>query len=258
MRAFEHGRFCWHDLATNDLEDARRFYGALFGWTAEARPLDGGRSYTVFSDAETEVAGAYSAGPECGDVPPHWTCYVAVDDVDAAIERAAGLGGRTCFGPVDAHDIGRMAAILDPTGAAIALWTERRRPGAPIPAPRPGRFCWDELATREIDLARRFYGELLGWNAVEREMPGGRYTVFTRGDEMRAGAISMTEAWADAPPHWMPYVMVADCDETARAAARHGGVIRVPPTDIPPIGRFAVLSDPAGAVFSVITFSEQD
>lgn len=257
MRAFEHGRFCWHDLATPDVDAARRFYGALFGWTADDREMGDGRTYTIFSDGETEVAGAYAPGPEFGEVPAHWTSYVAVDDVDRAVEQAEALGGRLCFGPVDADDIGRMAAVTDPTGAAIALWTERRKADAPVVPPRPGRFCWDELATRDVPAARLFYSELLGWTAVEREMPSGTYTLFTRGDEMRAGALGMTDEWGDIPPHWMAYVQVTDCDETARAADRHGGKVLVPPTDIPPVGRFAVLQDPSGAVFSVITFAAE-
>ncbi len=258
MRTFEHGRFCWHDLATPDPEAAMRFYGALFGWSAEQHPTGEDCAYTIFSDGETQVAGARIPGPEHGNIPSHWTCCVAVDDVDDAARRATETGAQLCHGPVDVHDLGRVATLLDPTGAAVALWTEHRRADTLASPPRPGRFCWDELATRDLPAARRFYTGLLGWGTREREMPGGEpYTVFTRGDEMCAGALGMSEEWGDVPPHWMPYVMVSNCDETARAAGRLGGSVCVPPTDIPSIGRITVLQDPFGATLSAITFTEK-
>jgi predicted enzyme related to lactoylglutathione lyase len=58
------------------------------------------------------------------------------------------------------------------------------------------------------------------------------------------------------PPHWMPYFQVEDCDAAAANAAKLGGTVCVPPTDIPSIGRFAVLQDPTGATFSVIKMEQ--
>jgi hypothetical protein len=62
----------------------------------------------------------------------------------------------------------------------------------------------------------------------------------------------MTEEWEGIPPHWMIYFAVADCDVMSEKATSLGGQVCVPPTDIPKIGRFAVITDPQGAVFSIM------
>ena len=60
-----------------------------------------------------------------------------------------------------------------------------------------------------------------------------------------------------APPYWMTYFAVDDCDATAAKSKGLGGSLIVPPTEIPNVGRFAVIRDPQGAVFSVITLSQR-
>jgi predicted enzyme related to lactoylglutathione lyase len=72
------------------------------------------------------------------------------------------------------------------------------------------------------------------------------------GDRRAAGMLQMTEEWGEAPPHWMLYFSVIDCDSSAARVKELGGEVCVPPTEIPPAGRFSVLSDPQGAYFSII------
>jgi len=72
------------------------------------------------------------------------------------------------------------------------------------------------------------------------------------GEHPVAGMMQMTEEWGDAPPHWMTYITVADCDASAKTVEELGGQVCVPPTDIPEVGRFAVINDPTGATFSII------
>jgi len=74
-------------------------------------------------------------------------------------------------------------------------------------------------------------------------------------DNPAGGMVKLDEASAGVRPHWMVYFAVEDCDATARLAVGNAGKIIVPPTDIPP-GRFAILSDPQGAVFAVMSLNE--
>ena len=92
----------------------------------------------------------------------------------------------------------------------------------------------------------------VGSKAEIREMPGVKYSVFKNGEAQAAGMIQMTEEWGDLPSHWMVYFAVADCDATAEKARTLSGEIKVPPPDIPAIGRFSAVCDPQGAVFSII------
>ena len=100
--------------------------------------------------------------------------------------------------------------------------------------------------------AEAFYTKLFDWKPLTKEMAFGTYTSFMQDDQPVAGMMQMTAEWGDAPAHWMTYVSVEDCDASATKVETLGGTICVPPTDIPGVGRFAVINDPTGAVISII------
>jgi uncharacterized protein len=118
------------------------------------------------------------------------------------------------------------------------------------------RFCWNELTTTDAAACAKFYGELFGWTSETKQTGMMPYTTFKEAGEDCAGMLQMTAEWAGVRPHWMPYVAVADTDECARRIVEPGGKVCVPPTDILP-GRFAVVEDPTGAVFSIIKLKAQ-
>ena len=72
---------------------------------------------------------------------------------------------------------------------------------------------------------------------------------------MNGGMMEMTPEWGDIPPHWGVYFSVEDCDAAAEKVTSLGGVVHRPPADIPGTGRFAVVQDPQGGVFNIITMS---
>jgi predicted enzyme related to lactoylglutathione lyase len=114
-------------------------------------------------------------------------------------------------------------------------------------------FCWHELMTRDVPAAREFYTELLGWTTEEMDMGEmGKYTLFKKGEEQIGGMMAMPdEVPQEVPPHWMTYIAVDDIDALANRVNELGGMIHVPPTDIPNIGRFCVIQDPTGGVISL-------
>jgi len=97
------GNFCWFELATSDQAAAKKFYGGLFGWTANDNPMGPDAYYTMFQLRGKNVAAAYTMMPEQAKqgVPPHWGTYVAVTNVDDTIARAKSLGGSVLAGPMD-------------------------------------------------------------------------------------------------------------------------------------------------------------
>jgi predicted enzyme related to lactoylglutathione lyase len=116
----------------------------------------------------------------------------------------------------------------------------------------PGTFCWVELTTTDATAAKKFYSELFGWGTHVQQMGPTTYTSFMNGERPAGGMMAITEEWGDVPPHWLVYFAVDDCDVVVERAREHGAEIKVPPTDIPDIGRFAVIQDPQGAVFAII------
>lgn len=122
----------------------------------------------------------------------------------------------------------------------------------------PGTFCWNELTTRAVDESVAFYQAVFGWK-VDRK-PGYIEFQTVEPEHTVAGLMAMDgDEWpADLPNHWMVYFTVADTDATAATAVELGGEVPVPPFDIPNVGRAAVLNDPSGAVFSIISMVVHD
>jgi predicted enzyme related to lactoylglutathione lyase len=109
-----------------------------------------------------------------------------------------------------------------------------------------GTFIWHENNSTDVEKAKSFYTELLGWQT--EAWPGEQeYTIVKVADKGHGG---ISNAQGGAPSHWMGNVFVEDVDEVARRTEAAGGKILVGPEDIPEVGRFALISDPQGAVLS--------
>jgi predicted enzyme related to lactoylglutathione lyase len=118
-----------------------------------------------------------------------------------------------------------------------------------------GRFIWHELLTSDPKAAQAFYGDVVGWTFQDMPGDGFTYTVANAGGNGVGGLMLIPpEAKAmGVPPNWSGYICVDDCDAAAEKITRLGGSIIRPPADIPGIGRFAVVADPHGAAFEIMT-----
>ena len=251
VTSYAPGAPCWVDLATSDPEGARRFYGGLFGWELEIGPPETGR-YTQAKVRGLPVAGL-GGEPKPDGQPVAWTTYIATDGVDDAVKRITENAGTVTMGPMDVMDQGRMAIAMDPTGAVFGLWQPGGHVGALL-VNEPGTVCWNELMTRDLGAARRFYSAVFGygWEDVDTGEGGPPYATFAVGDRPLGGAMQMGDEFpAGTPSHWMVDFAVGDTDATVAKAEQLGGEVTMAATDSP-YGRFASLRDPQGAYFSVI------
>ena len=114
---------------------------------------------------------------------------------------------------------------------------------------REGSFVWYELMTNNASAAQDFYTRVVGWNVADSGMPNMHYTLFKVGDHPVAGMMEIPPQAQDWPVAWMAHILTADLDATVERVKQAGGALHKPPTDIPGIGRFAVVADPQGAVF---------
>lgn len=119
-----HGTFHWNELLTDDPDKAAAFYKDVCGWTFEPFPMEDGGEYTVAMAGETPAGGIMNkAQTDMPDMPTHWTAYINVDDVDAAVAKVAGAGGTVLAPCFDVPKVGRIAVIQDPTGGVIGIMT---------------------------------------------------------------------------------------------------------------------------------------
>ncbi len=245
------GTFCWIELATTDQAAAKNFYSSLFGWTANDHPMGPGEVYTTFQLNGGDSAAAYTMrDQERASAPPHWNLYIAVKSADEAARRAAELGGTLLMQPFDVMSLGRMAVIQDPTGAVFCVWEAKQHPGTTI-AGENGTLCWADVNTPNPDRAKHFYESLFGWKLLPGEKDTSGYLHIKNGEEYIGGMPPLDQQDRNAPPHWLLYFQVADCDASTAKVKQLGGKEFMAPMSMEAVGRFSVVADPQGAVFSL-------
>jgi predicted enzyme related to lactoylglutathione lyase len=250
-----HGTPCWVDVMVDDADAARAFYTALFGWTADpGSPEFGG--YTMCLLEGRPVAGL-SPKPESWPGPNVWSTYLAVDDADATMARAAAEDGTVVVEPVTVGTMGRMAFGADPAGGMYGMWQAGEHTGVQV-FNEPGSLVWNELMTRDYAKALSFYGAVFGHQF--EEIGNGEnftYSTVTRPDGHIVAGIGALDRNMppEVPSHWVTYFGVADTDAAAARAQELGATLEMAPFDSQ-FGRIAVVRAPQGETFSLISVEQ--
>ena len=245
------GAPCWVDVMTSDVDRARTFYGELFGWQSD-EPNDEFGGYFNFSKDGVMVAGGMPAIPDAG--PPNiWSVYLSADDATKACEVATANGATIVAPPMDVADLGTMAVLIDPTGAAIGMWQPKAFGGLTVIG-EPGTPGWFELLTKDHATATAFYRTVFGWDtSTQHDTDEFRYTTANDGDNQLAGVMDAAGFLPDdVPSHWSVYFTVTDADATLAKVVELGGSIEQPAEDTP-YGRLATAADPMGARFKLLS-----
>jgi predicted enzyme related to lactoylglutathione lyase len=248
--------FVWYELMTTDDEAAQDFYARVVGWKAQ----DAGQpnlKYTLLVAGEAPVAGLMALPQEACDAGarPGWTGYVAVDDVDAAVQRIAQAGGQTHMPPTDISGIGRFAMVADPQGAVFSLFKGATgtmdQPAAD--ADKPGLVGWHELYAVDGDTAFGFYADMFGWTKAEAIDMGemGRYQLFAAGGAPIGGMMTKP---ANLPmPFWNYYFQVDAIGAAIERLKGGGGQVINGPMQVPGGNWIVQAFDPQGAMFSLVS-----
>jgi uncharacterized protein len=247
--SYTHGTFSWVENATTDQDGAKGFYSDLLGWDYDDSPVGDGIVYSMAKLGDDYVAAIapQQADEQAMGVPPHWNSYITVEDVDSVSARVEEAGGTLHAPPFDVMDVGRMSALSDPTGAVAYLWQAKRHIGAGL-VNAPGAFCWNELVTRDPDVAQQFWSGLLGWQFERIDAGPIDYWTIRNTGRPNGGMHRMgDETPGDVPSHWLVYFAVESVDEAAPRAA----ATIVPKTRAGGENSFAIVSDPAGATLGL-------
>jgi len=248
------GEPCWVDVLTPDLEAGKRFYQAMFGWQFQDSGPEFG-NYTMSEINGRPVAGISPPPPGGEAGPPAWSVYLWSSDVAATAARIDQFGGKVVMGPMEIPGSGHMLIASDPTGAFFGVWQGTGHRGSGYLG-EPGSLAWSEVNTRDGEAADAFYRGLFGYEQ-ERVDGGMNYTVWSLDGNQVCGRMTLgPEFGPEIPPHWMVYFAVDDADAAAERATAAGGRLNHGPFDSP-YGRIAILTDPHGAVFSVIDMSRR-
>lgn len=249
---YPEGTFSWADMFSLDTEASKKFLVELMGWEAEDMPTGGGPVYTMFTKDGHNVA-AMSAMPEDGKgLPAHWNNYVTVDDLDKSCAKVKELGGEVFMPAMDVMDVGRMAGIKDPGGGMLMLWQAKKHIGAGL-VNTVGAMGWNELYSNDVEASKKFFEGMFGW--TYEEMGGDGYFVIKNKGRMNGGMMEITEEMKEVPAHWLPYFTIENLDESLKKVKELGGKVHKE-IDNPQVGRFAIIADPSGAVFTIIQLNQ--
>jgi predicted enzyme related to lactoylglutathione lyase len=255
------GKVVWADLVTPDLDGAKRFYGALFGWTFHDVPGD--RNYAVALLDGAPVAGLFQKPVQPGQSKqPAWLTFIAVRDVDAAQEAALQRGGKVLFKSHYYPQRGRQAVLADPDGAVFAvLAADGGDPPDYLAA--AGEWIWSSVLVRDPEQETAFYKGLFGYDVYDLAREGGsagdaRHYILSSDNYARAGLNALPRDSMRPYPHWLNFVRVADAADTAKKAVELGGRVLVEPRIDRQGGHLAVLADPSGATLGIMEWSDAD
>ena len=210
--------------------------------------MEGSGGYVLIRSRGTAIGGLAEVDERDAEATESlWLASLSVADVDTAAEVVKRQGGSVEVGPETVEGRGRLAAVRDPSGAALVLL---RAAGGDPPdaAPPVGSFLWTDLWTDDAAGARDFYGSLVGFETRKVQVAeGARFYVLGRDGRARAGLVEIDLEGIE--PNWLPYVRVASVRAAVQRAAAKGGRVLLERDDL------AVLIDPTGAAIGVQRWS---
>ncbi|MGZ0234896.1 VOC family protein [Streptomyces sp. CPS1] len=243
------GTPCWADAMFTDLEGAKKFYGDVLGWTFGESTSEYGNYTQACVDGKAVAAVVPPMPGQEGQ--SQWCLYFASPDAAATAEKIRRSGGDVLMEPMQIADVGTMCLAREPGGAVFGVWQAGTHEGFEETA-APGAYCWAEVFTRDPERTDAFLTAVFPYRARDLADDTVDFRVFDVGEETVLGRMRMTDDFPPEVPSYINvYFAVADCDAAVAAAGKLGGTIRFGPMDSP-FGRFAALSDPQGADFSVI------
>ncbi|MBY5413399.1 VOC family protein [Rhizobium leguminosarum] len=251
-----HGKFIWCELMTPDTSAAAKFYSSVVGWTTSEMKMEGMPTYTIFEANGIGVAGLmeFPAELEGKGIPPNWTGYVDVDDVDQSAKDFAANGGSVRRPAEDIPTIGRFAVVADPHGAVLCIMTPAPmdKPIPELAVDAPGNIGWRELYAGNGEEALAFYSKRFGWTKdSEFDMgPMGVYYLFAHNGKQIGGM--MTKPENIQMPFWCYYFIVPTLDAATERLTSGGGKVVHGPMEVPGGSWIIQATDPQGAFFCLV------
>ncbi|MFJ5263148.1 VOC family protein [Streptomyces sp. NPDC088387] len=250
MAAKPEGTPIWADAMFSDVEGAKAFYSEVLGWTFGEVASEYGNYTQAYVDGKA-VAAVVPPMPGQEDVS-QWCLYLASSDAAAAAQRIRENGGQVLMEPMRVGEFGSMCLASDPGGVVFGVWQPGTHEGFEAPMRQPGAFGWAEIFTREPQKSDTFFPAVFPYTAQQMEDGEMDFRVYNLDGDPALGRMRMTEEFPpEVPAYINVYFNVADCDQAVATATKLGAVARFGPVSSP-FGRFATISDPQGATFSVI------
>jgi uncharacterized protein len=250
VTTFPHGTPIWVDLQSTDASAAAEFYAALLGWDiAEPAPDSAGYRMASLGGVPVGAIGSLPANLADKGATPAWTTYLAVENADVAAAAIPDAGGTVLLPPGELGPGVRLLLAMDPSGAVVGLWEGTNLPGSWL-RDEAGAVGWFELLGENATAAVAFYETVLGASVTHMVADDTDYPMLGVGEATFAGV-----AASDVPglaAHWRVYFEVADLTASVARVRELGGSVLTDSATADGVGSWAAMTDPQGAVFSLI------
>jgi hypothetical protein len=249
------GRWIWAELFTNDIAQAKAFYGDVFGWQFETRGTSD-KPYILVRNEGMPVAGMLHHPQAEGDVlESRWVGLLSVKDANAVTDRIREAGGVVLLEPVTLRGRGEVALVADPEGARFGVLAAESGDPADV-MPEPGHWLWHELWANSASSAADFYRKTVGYSIKQTGRARGKIEQhLVSGGFPRAGIIEYSAS--GLPSAWLHYIRVTDVHQALERVNMAGGSVLIAPTREFRKGRAAVVVDPMGAPLGIAEWPEE-
>lgn len=246
------GKVIWVDLVTPDLAGAKRFYGALFGWSFRDVPGDEKNFSLAMLNGEPVGGLIQRAMPPGAPRQPNWLTFISVVDVTEAQRVVLARGGKVLSAPRTYPQRGRQAVFADPHGAPFAvLQSSSGDPKDELAD--PGEWIWSSLVTPDPDKDAAFYQAVFGYEVFELPGDDGLEHVLLANDDYARVSLNELPSRGDKSyPNWLNFVRVISATDAVAKVVALGGKLLVAPQPDRHGGLVAVVADPAGAPFGLL------
>ncbi|GGJ29856.1 hydrolase [Streptomyces brasiliensis] len=233
----------------SDVEGAKGFYGDVLGWTFGESSSEYGNYTQAYANGKAVAAVVPPMPGQEGQ--SQWCLYFASPDAAATAATIRDNGGEVLMEPMQVGDFGTMCLAREPGGAVFGVWQAGVHEGFEATG-APGAYCWAEVFTREPGRTDTFLPAVFPYTAQQTQDDAVDFRIFSLGGQPVLGRMRMTDDFPPEVPSYINvYFGVDDCDGAVARATKLGAILRFGPMTSP-FGRFAALTDPQGANFSVI------
>jgi uncharacterized protein len=251
-------KFVWYELTTTDVDAAQEFYRQVIGWNVSDAGMPSYR-YGIISAGSNSVGGIMAINDEMKirGVPPCWTAYVGVANVDTKATQFQAAGGAIHVPALDVPGVGRFSVVSDPFGATLILFKPHTSElPTPVPPGTLGHFGWHELMVSDREAASNFYEKMFGWTKTSTHDMGpmGLFQMFSTGEPNDTGGM-MTKFPEMPISCWAYYINVESTSAALNRVVANGGKIINGPMQVPTGEWVAQCQDPQGAFFSLLSQS---
>jgi predicted enzyme related to lactoylglutathione lyase len=252
------GKFVWADLFTDEIDGARQFYAATFGWKWRWIRRHTVHGYGMFYSEGRAVAGvAQHVAPEADKPYSRWIHYLSVADVASAASATAARGGRVLLDRRSIPDRGDFAVVADAEGALFGV-LHSSSGDPPDYRARVGEWLWKGVFSRDASAASKFYASLFGYEVYDSDDEGDVLEyILAAGGYSRAG-VGQLNTDSESKPSWLGFVRVDNVGDTLERARNAGGEVLYEADPEDPSGPLAVIADPFGATVGLMQWTFED